>query len=248
MCDCAARTVLAIQCEDVYLSDQRRLYRAIRKPTNTAGLTQVRPTNPLCVIHNRTRRSPCAQPPACELASSDPSTVQDCRIESWTGDGAIMYNLRGPLMLLDNHFTSTHPQPVVVYYFAGFEFGGLMLFSGNLVSLRPLQFGCNSSVRSTCSLATPVCVAAQRRSGNITTAIRARPTTWGRRMRTKILEGLPPGCSRSTRWIRCVLPSRLPVGRRLLRLSSGCCHRPCQWTEGLVSLPEIDVARAYGRD
>lgn len=36
----------------------------------------------------------------------NPATVQDCRIDSWTGPAAIFYNLRGPLTLLDNAFTN----------------------------------------------------------------------------------------------------------------------------------------------
>lgn len=40
-------------------------------------------------------------------------SVQDCRVDSWTGPGsAIDYELRGPLLLLDNQFTNA-PQPAI---------------------------------------------------------------------------------------------------------------------------------------
>lgn len=68
-----------------------------------------------------------------EFALSDPTTVQDCRVDSWSGDGAIMYNLRGPMMLLDNEFTNGPAGGPVVYYFAGMEDGAKMEFSGNSV-------------------------------------------------------------------------------------------------------------------
>ena len=47
----------------------------------------------------------------------NPATIQDCRVDSWTGPSAIYYNLRGPLTLLDNDFTNgtgTVSMPTVV--------------------------------------------------------------------------------------------------------------------------------------
>eukprot|EP00035_Acanthoeca_spectabilis_P019113 m.412918 g.412918 ORF g.412918 m.412918 type:complete len:245 (+) comp16822_c1_seq13:829-1563(+) len=36
----------------------------------------------------------------------NPATIQDCRIDGWTGASAISFNLRGPLTAIDNVFTN----------------------------------------------------------------------------------------------------------------------------------------------
>jgi hypothetical protein len=36
----------------------------------------------------------------------NPTTIQDCRVDSWTGGAAIEYHLRGPMLLMDNQFTN----------------------------------------------------------------------------------------------------------------------------------------------
>ena len=36
----------------------------------------------------------------------NPATIQDCRVDAWTGPSAVYYNLRGPLTLIDNGFTN----------------------------------------------------------------------------------------------------------------------------------------------
>ena len=41
----------------------------------------------------------------------NPATIQDCRVEGWTGAAAVEFNLRGPLTLLDNQFTSSTAEP-----------------------------------------------------------------------------------------------------------------------------------------
>lgn len=38
--------------------------------------------------------------------SVNPTTIQDCRVDAWTGPSAIGFNLRGPLTIFDNVFTN----------------------------------------------------------------------------------------------------------------------------------------------
>lgn len=64
-----------------------------------------------------------------------PTTIEDCRVDGWTGPAAISYGLRGPLTLLDNQFTNSNYTPVAFTPWP--QVFGAILFAGNTVNGKP---------------------------------------------------------------------------------------------------------------
>ena len=66
--------------------------------------------------------------------ASNPSTVQDCRIYNWTGPAAITFNLRGPLTLLDNQFSSGMSKPLAVHSTPWHTTNQVIMAAGNMIN------------------------------------------------------------------------------------------------------------------
>lgn len=69
----------------------------------------------------------------------NPATIQDCRIDGWTGASAISFNLRGPLTVIDNVFTNGS-QPVSSTPMANTPWpqtNQVVMFAGNVVNDNP---------------------------------------------------------------------------------------------------------------
>eukprot|EP00040_Diaphanoeca_grandis_P030532 m.180568 g.180568 ORF g.180568 m.180568 type:complete len:835 (+) comp32026_c0_seq2:65-2569(+) len=74
-------------------------------------------------------------------AFANPVSIQDCRIDSWTGSAAIDFNFRGPLTLFDNQFTNapngSTPVNATPWMTGNVSTNTLIMFTGNQVDGKP---------------------------------------------------------------------------------------------------------------
>eukprot|EP00040_Diaphanoeca_grandis_P030531 m.180555 g.180555 ORF g.180555 m.180555 type:complete len:813 (+) comp32026_c0_seq1:65-2503(+) len=65
--------------------------------------------------------------------AANPSTIQDCRVDSWTGSSAINFNLRGPLSIFDNQFTNGPNGSTPIASTPWSQTNALLMFNGNTI-------------------------------------------------------------------------------------------------------------------